>query len=432
MLETNNTIVACSTPLGYGAISVIRISGTKAIEIAEKMSRGDFSNKDLLIGEIALKLGFKEKCIFTIFREPKSYTGENTVEIACHGNPLIVEKIIEMSCEFGCEIAEPGDFTKRAYLNGKIGLEQSEAVMQVISSKSELSLIASQKSLNSGLRDQIEPFQRKLRNLRVKIEALIDFSDEDLNLQLNGIREELAEFKRSFTEFYNKTTSFNSLMKGFRVVISGRPNVGKSSLINAISTKKTSIVSEIPGTTRDAVSQEVIINGALFLFIDTAGIRNTDDKIELQGVEIAKKEKGNADLTIILEDSLKNLSNVDLGDNEIQVLNKIDLLEGYESRNIIGVSAKFGTNIEALKNQIFQKCLNSSNEELFSVSNRQNILIKEAGSEINSINEAALDRYIELTAESLKTADLLLGNIYNPISSDGLLGEIFSSFCIGK
>ena len=432
MSETNNTIVACSTPLGYGAISVIRLSGAKAIEIAEKMSQVDFSNKNLLVGGIYLDLGFSEKCVFTAFREPKSYTGENTVEIACHGNPLIVEKIIEKSCELGCDVAEPGEFTKRAYLNGKLGIAESEAVIQVITSKSELSLIASQKSLNFGLKDQIEPLQKKLRNLRVKIEALIDFSDEDTNIQLKGIREELSEFKHFFDEFHRKTDSLNSLMRGFRVVISGPPNVGKSSLINAISSKNISIISEIPGTTRDAVSQEVIIQGASFLFVDTAGIRKTDDKIEQQGVEIAKREIESADLTVFVSDSLNKSSNTAPGPNEIKVLNKIDLLETHEPKDILGVSAKLGTNIEELKDKIFKKCLNSSNEELFSVSNRQSLLIREARSEVCLIDEDNLDQYIELTAERLKRADVCLGNIHNPISSDGLLGEIFNSFCIGK
>ena len=432
MSETNNTIVACSTPLGYGAISVIRISGAKAIKIAEKMSQMNFSNKDVLVGGIYLDLGFTEKCVFTVFREPKSYTGENTVEIACHGNPLIVDKIIEKSCELGCDVAEPGEFTKRAYLNGKLGIAESEAVMQVISSKSELSLIASQKSLNFGLKDQIEPLQKKLRDLRVKIEALIDFSDEDTNIQLNRIKMDLTELRSLFDEFYKKTTSLNSLMRGFRVVISGPPNVGKSSLINAISSKNTSIISENPGTTRDAVSQEVIIEGASFLFVDTAGIRKTHDKIEQQGVEIAKKEIKNADLIVFVSDSLNKTSKTSLGANEIQVLNKIDLLEAYEPNNILGVSAKLGTNIEELKKQIFNKCLNSSNEELFSVSNRQSQLIREARTEVCSVDEGILDQYIELTAEGLKRADACLGGIYNPITSDGLLGEIFSSFCIGK
>ena len=433
MLKTFDTIVACSTPPGRGAISVVRIGGKESIRISEKII-GKSLKKSTQIVNFPLDNDLFEKCVLTIFKAPKSYTGDNIVEVAAHGNPLLVEKIINMYLSFGARIAKPGEFTERAFLNGKMSIDQSESVINVINANSDMALKAAHNSLKGGLKEKIIKVQDKLRATRVLVETLIDFSDEDINIYLKDVESNLKDFRDFCKNFLEFMVSSHSISNDINVAIIGPPNAGKSTLINAIVGKKVSIVSKIRGTTRDIVTSSCVIEGIRFNFKDTAGLRNTTHKIEKEGVKLSKKAIREADFVIFLVENEKDFKEFPYKNrkNVLFVINKIDVNDFTVSDKVIGVSAKTRKNLSQLKKTLVDEYLSSHNEELLAVNTRHLNAVKKAYSKISSIKPKLLLTNIELVAEELKECDDLLGRIYNPISSDELLGSIFEKFCIGK
>ena len=433
MLKTFDTIVACSTPPGRGAISVVRIEGKESIRISEKIVGKDLKNNTQIVN-FPLDADLFEKCVLTIFKAPKSYTGDNIVEVAAHGNPLLIEKIIDMYLSSGARLARPGEFTERAFLNGKMSIDQSESVINVINANSDMALKAAHNSLKGGLKEKIIEVQDKLRATRVLVETLIDFSDEDINIYLKDVESNLKDFRDFCENFKEFMVNSHAISNDVNVAIIGPPNAGKSTLINAIVGKKVSIVSEIRGTTRDIVSSSCLLEGIRFNFKDTAGLRNTTQKIEREGVKLSKKAIREADFVIFLAENEKDFKEFPYKNkkNVLFVINKIDKNNFIHSDKAIGVSAKTRKNLSQLKLALVDEYLNSHNEELLAVNTRHLNTVKKAYNIIRSIKPELLLTNIELVAEELRECDDLLGRIYNPVSSDELLGNIFKKFCIGK
>ena len=425
--------MACSTPPGRGAISTVRLSGKRAVNIIQKITRRKLKKKSCVL-EFPLEKDLKEKCVLTIFRSPNSYTGENVVEISTHGNPLIVEKVIQQCVNAGAFIAEPGEFTLRAYLNNKLTIDQSEAVIEVINANSLASLKAAQNSLNGGLRMRISKVQQKLREARVLVETLIDFVDEDVDIFIEEVKDKIDEFKRFFKSFDEDMKAYSSISNDVKVVVIGLPNSGKSTLINAIVGDKVSIVSEKAGTTRDVVSSACSIGGVRFLFKDTAGIRESSNQIEEEGVKLSKRALKSADIVLYLAEKeldFKKLP-VSKGKKNIFIINKIDINKSKAPIGGFAISAKTKKNLKSLKEELVKSYLSLDQAELLSVNLRHLNLIKQAFKKISLISPSLIVSNLELVAENLKNCDELLGDVYDPISSDDMLGQIFNRFCIGK
>ena len=433
MLSNRKTIVACSTPPGRGAISTVRLSGERAVNIIQKITRRKLKNKSCVL-EFPLEKGLKEKCVLTIFRSPNSYTGENVVEISTHGNPLIVEKVIQQCVNAGAFIAEPGEFTLRAYLNNKLTIDQSEAVIEVINANSLASLKAAQNSLNGGLRMRISKVQKKLREARVLVETLIDFVDEDVDVFIEEVKDKIDEFKRFFKSFDEDMKAYSSISNDVKVVVIGLPNSGKSTLINAIIGDKVSIVSEKAGTTRDVVSSACSIGGVRFLFKDTAGIRESFNEIEEEGIKLSKRALKSADIVLYLAEKELDFKKLPVfkGKKNIFIVNKIDINKGKAPIGGFAISAKTKKNLKSLKEELVKSYLSLDQAELLSVNLRHLNLIKQAFKKISLISPSLIVSNLELVAENLKNCDELLGDVYDPISSDDMLGQIFNRFCIGK
>ena len=433
MLSGKNTIVACSSPPGRGAISIIRLSGDKALSIIQKITKNKLK-KQISVVKFPLEKGLIEKCVLTIFRSPNSYTGEDIVEISTHGNPYIVESVINKCLDSGAKIAKPGEFTLRAYLNNKLSLDQSEAVIDIINANSKASLKAAQNSLEGGLKAKISEIQHKLRETRVLVETLIDFIDEDVNIYIEEVLSKINEFKRFFASFNEDMQTYSTISNDVKVVVIGPPNSGKSTLINAIIGKKVSIVNEKQGTTRDVVTSSCSIDGIRFVFNDTAGIRRTSDKIEKEGIKLSKKALKSADIVIYLADKENDFKKLPLikSKKNIFVLNKIDLSNKKAPEGGFAISAKTKKNLKLLKKALTKNFLKLNQEELLSVNMRHLELIKKAYKNVSLISPALVSSNLELVAQNLRNCDELLGQIYDPISSDDMLGKIFNKFCIGK
>ena len=433
MLSGKDTIIACSSPPGRGAISIIRLSGDKAFTIIQKVTKNKLK-KQISVVKFPLDKDLIEKCVLTIFRSPNSYTGEDVVEISTHGNPLIVEEVIKKCLKLGAKIAKPGEFTLRAFLNNKLSLDQSEAVIEIINANSKSSLKAAQNSLRGGLKTKISKIQDKLRETRVLVETLIDFVDEDVNIYIEEVISKIDEFKQFFASFNEDMKAYSSISNDVKVVVIGPPNSGKSTLINAIIGKKVSIVNEKHGTTRDVVTSSCLIDGIRFVFNDTAGIRKTSDKIEEEGIKLSKKALKSADIVIYLADKEIDFDKLPIikSKKNIFVLNKIDISNKKAPVGGFAISAKTKKNLKLLKEALTQNFLKLNQEELLSVNIRHLDLIKEAYKNIGLISPGLVSSNLELVAENLKNCDELLGEIYDPISSDDMLGKIFNKFCIGK
>ena len=433
MLSGKDTIIACSSPPGRGAISIIRLSGDKAFTIIQKITKNKLK-KQISVVKFPLDNDLIEKCVLTIFRSPNSYTGEDIVEISTHGNPLIVEEVIKKCLKLGAKIAKPGEFTLRAFLNNKLSLDQSEAVIEIINANSKSSLKAAQNSLRGGLKSKISKIQDKLRETRVLVETLIDFVDEDVNIYIEEVIYKIGEFKQFFASFNEDMKTYSSISNDVKVVVIGPPNSGKSTLINAIIGKKVSIVNEMHGTTRDVVTSSCLIDGIRFVFNDTAGIRKTSDKIEEEGIKLSKKALKSADIVIYLADKEIDFDKLPIikSKKNIFVLNKIDISNKKAPIDGFAISAKTKKNLKLLKEALTQNFLQLNQEELLSVNIRHLDLIKKAYKNIDLISPGLVGSNLELVAENLKNCDELLGEIYDPISSDEFLGKIFNKFCIGK
>lgn len=451
MSEINDTICAVATGNNPGAISVIRVSGKDAKEIVSKNFSRDLRNAESHKSYFGLFLWKGEpldEVLITFFQTGKSYTGEETVEIACHGSRYIQEKTLSILVEAGCRLAEPGEFTKRAFINGNLDLSQAEAVADLIASSSKASHDLALRQLRGGLSHILKGLRDKLIHFASLVELELDFSEEDVEF---ADRKDLIALVQNVLEYLEKTrNSFelgNAIKEGVPVAIVGAPNTGKSTLLNQLLGEERAIVSDIAGTTRDVIEETINFGGMVFRLIDTAGIRESNDTIESIGIERSKQSIEKAKIVITLADAsdAKSLMEVDRWVNELKethkqkhilkVANKKDISIGKISEQFNCISAKSGEGLEQLKEQLI-----SSIEEGYDMQNDiilTNLRHKEAiDKTIDSLSAAhnglISDVSGDFVAMDIRQAMFYLGSITGEISTDDLLGNIFANFCIGK
>lgn len=446
-----DTIVAISTTTGVGAISIIRLSGNEALNIASKVFTKDLTK----VQSHTIHYGFIEdgnekidEVLVTVMKAPKTFTREDVVEINCHGGVATTNKVLEVLLENGARLAEPGEFTKRAFLNGRIDLLEAEATMDLISSKAESARKISMSTLTGETSNLIKDLRNELVGIISNIEVNIDYPEyEDIEVLTNeNVLPSVQKFKEKLEEIIRKSEDSKVIKEGIKVGIIGKPNVGKSSLLNSLLEEEKAIVTDIPGTTRDIVEGSLIISGIPLNIIDTAGIRKTDDTVEKIGVEKSLKMIDTADLVIYIlnnnekmTDEEKELLDKTKNKKRIIVINKIDLetkLDKSLLDNYIEISAKENIGIDKIKNEI-KRLFNigeiSSNDMTYLSNARSIALLKKSLNNINEvIEEINNDNPIDIVELSLKDAWNNLGEVIGETYTDELLDELFSRFCLGK
>lgn len=446
-----DTITAIATPYGIGALAIVRISGKNAISAADSILRGkkrinEVASHTIHYGKIMDERNeLIDDVLVSVFKAPNSYTGEDLIEISCHGNPLIAQKIIAEILKHDVRIAEPGEFTKRAFLNNKIDLAQAEAIADIISSRSEASLRGARNQLDGILSKNLTFLRQSLLDTLSFLEIELDFAEEDIELIARGELIKKIESIIESIENLRKTYSFGKIFRdGVNVAIVGKPNVGKSSLLNYLLKESRAIVSHIPGTTRDIIREELTIDGILFKLFDTAGIRVSEDVIEIEGVRRSNEAVFNSDIVLFLNDVEQGFSNelfnelcqLGVQDRVITVVNKIDLGKTEEIPNSIEISALTGEGIGKLLQELKKKAIGTASysEKSAVVSNIRNYnCLKSALSSLKNAAVSARDGLSgEFIAVDLRNAIDSLGEIIGEVTSEDILNNIFSQFCIGK
>jgi len=455
---SKETIIALATPNGLGAISVIRISGKDAIITTDKLFKT--KNKKLLskqkthtvhLGHI-LKDGHElDEVLITLFKGPNSYTGEDTIEISCHGSTYIQQEIIDLFIDHGVRVANPGEFTLRAFINGKMDLNQAEAVADLIASENEGSHKLAMQQMKSGFSNDLKKLRSELLHFTSMIELELDFSEEDVEFAERGEFKKLViKIQSELKKLIHSFQSGNVLKNGISVAIAGKPNAGKSSLLNTLLNEDKAIVSDIPGTTRDSIEDSIIIDGIKFRFTDTAGLRETKDIIESKGIEKTKEKIGTAKILLYLFDindinineiksSLKTFERDDL--SIILIRNKIDLqnnnqtlLKELNNKELIEISATDPKSVSILKKRLVNEVdiLNPYTDVIISNSRHYEAL-KKALIAIKEVNKGLKSNISgDLLSVDIRRSIEHLGEITGEITNDDVLGNIFANFCIGK
>jgi tRNA modification GTPase len=439
-----DTITAIATAPGVGGVGIIRISGDKAYSICYQLTKKKPTPKVAQYTSFSYQGKLIDEGLVLYFPNPNSFTGEDVVELQAHGGPVILNMLLQAVINCGARRAQAGEFSQRAFLNDKIDLVQAEAIADLISSSTEQAAMAAQRSLQGEFSQKVSDVLKQLIELRVWIEAAIDFPEEEINFLADiAQQQKMKDLHSSLRKLMSQAQQGELLNKGVMIGIVGQPNVGKSSLLNLFTRNETAIVSDIAGTTRDVVKENINIHGIPVLIIDTAGIHITADKIEQEGIKRAKQILQQADIILQVVDSSKNietqldnLSDLPFTKKKIVVFNKSDIANRTIKlkENQIHLSAKTSLGFDALENKILSMITQEENiETSFSARARhiaqlQNTLESIAIAEYNFLNNQAG----ELVAEDLRQAQESLSQITGEYTSDDLLGEIFSSFCIGK
>ena len=448
----DDTIVAISTTTGVGAISIIRLSGEEALKIASKVFTKNLTKEKshtIHYGHVIDNGEKIDEVLITVMKSPKTFTWEDVVEINCHGGIATTNKVLEVILKNGARLAEPGEFTKRAFLNGRIDLLEAEATMDLISSKSETARKISINTLTGETSNLIKDLRNELIQIISNIEVNIDYPEyEDIEqLTSTKILPSINKFKKKLQEIIKKSEDSKVIKEGITVGIVGRPNVGKSSLLNALIEEKKAIVTDIPGTTRDIVEGTIIIDGIILNIIDTAGIRESKDLVEQIGVEKSLEIIDSADLVIfilnnneeITEEEKRLLKKVK-DKKHIIVINKIDLEKKLDRKKIedkyIEISVKENIGITEIKKEI-KKLFNmgklKTNDLTYLSSARSIALLHKALSSIDeALQEIEKNSPIDIIEFSLKVAWDYLGEVIGETYTDELLDELFSRFCLGK
>lgn len=430
-----DTITAISTPYGSGGIAVVRVSGPEAIAIVERLTCPLQSAKGYTIHHTTLHRNDEvlDDVLVSVFRAPHSFTGEDVVEIACHGSLFIQQEILRWLTDEGCRLAKPGEFSRRAFVNGKIDLTQAEAIADLIAAETKAEKDLALSHLRGGISDELVALRDRLLHFTSLIELELDFADhEELEF---ADRSELKTLAQEIdNRLGNLIVSFragNAIKNGISVAIVGPTNAGKSTLLNALVGEERAIVSDIEGTTRDTIEERIVIEGILFRFIDTAGLRETNDTIETLGIERSRKAMEKAQIIIYVEDA--NAPSPELpipeGKTLIKVLNKVDLLD----KPVEGISAKFGQ-IDILKQKLVEQAQKEVNHNGTIISNARHyealVRAKEAIDRVQKgLEEQLSGEFLSMDLQDCLTA---LGEITGQITSQEVLNNIFSKFCIGK
>jgi len=439
-----DTIAAISTPFGEGAIAVLRMSGPQSIAIADGVFRSKRRASELpprvqQFGAIADASGVLDEVLLSVFRAPSSYTGEEMVEIACHGGILVTRRLLGLLLERGARLAGPGEFTQRAFLNGKMDLTQAEAVMDLIRAQTDLGLRAATEQLEGRLGERICEIRAALLDLLAHVEAYIDFPEEDINpdtgaallARLESVRERIGLLLRTADQG-------RVLREGVRTVIYGAPNVGKSSLLNRLLGYERAIVSEIPGTTRDTIEEVVNLRGIPVRLVDTAGVRDSECAIERQGIARTLQHLERADLILHVVDASQPRTEA-AEPGRLLILNKIDLGEHPSWSGCDGVRISCLENargIEPLADAIFERAMGrgmTSGDFAIAINARHQACLKTAEQHAQAAEAAFVDGLsAEFIALELRSALDAVGDVVGRVETEDLIGKIFSTFCLGK
>jgi tRNA modification GTPase len=441
----NSTICGIATGNNRGAgVGIVRISGEKCLEIAQKILQkpataiqprfahyGNFYHNNEII----------DKGIALYFPAPHSFTGEDVLELQGHGGNIVMQQIMDAVLDCGATVAEAGEFSKRAFLNGKMDLAQAESIADMIASTSKRASKMALNSLRGEFSKKINTLREHIIQLRIFVEATIDFVDEEIDfIENNQVKQKLTTIKHTICDILNTSKNGAIIKNGINIAIVGKPNAGKSSLLNALTCEDSAIVSDIAGTTRDVVKEQIFIDGIKVNLIDTAGIRTSDDVVENIGIQRAKDEGSRADIVLLVFENGEqaDMALLQNNDNYILVENKIDKslttdIIHKNNENYVQISAKNRSGIDVLQTKILQKVgIEHIDEDAFIARSRHIGELQHSLSFINSSLENLEHLHIELVADDLTQASNHLGKITGKFSTDELLGEIFSSFCIGK
>lgn len=453
-----HTIAALATPPGMGAIAVVRLSGPEAISIADAVFQS-VRNKKLQkqpshtvhLGHLYDDQTMVDEVLVTVFHGPHSYTGEDVVEISCHGSTYIQQKLLQIVMNKGAKMAEAGEFTLRAFLNGKMDLTQAEAVADLIASEGAAAHRMAIQQMRGGISDRLSELRAQLVDFASLIELELDFSEEDVAFADRAALEKLLDnIQETLKSLIDSFALGNAMKNGVPVAIAGKPNAGKSSLLNALLQEEKAIVSDLPGTTRDSIEDTLYLDGIQFRFIDTAGLRETDDKIEAIGVERAKEKIGQSQLLLYVVDPTQNRpEEVNNAINELEtenlqtlvIINKVDLLSNDDqdmySNNLgkqthLFISAQTQLGLKELKQQLSNLVQGETFETIIS-NNRHYATLKDALEATLAVRKGLSDGLSsDLLAIDLRATLDHLGTVTGTVSTDELLGNIFANFCIGK
>lgn len=443
-----STIASISTPLGKGAISIVRMSGENALNVAlklfsaKKLTKENIEPRKMYLGNFEIEKNIYEKCLMVYFKNPYSYTGEDLVEFQIHGGIIITQKILQKCLENGVIMAQAGEFSKRAFLNGKISLDEAESIVEIIDSESESELKANLNLAKGSLFLKVKELQDILTNTLAKIEVTLDYPEEDVD---ETVREEIFKdvnfVEKEIDKILKNSENYTYIKNGINVAIIGKTNVGKSSLLNALLGENKAIVTNIEGTTRDSVEGFFFYNGIKVNLIDTAGIRESIDEVEKIGIEKSKESLKSADLVLLVFDGSEKLSKNDekikqycKGKTFITVINKTDKQRVVpKQENEIEVSAFENKNIEKLKEKIFNLIIKEeiNFNNLIITNERQINELKNAKLIIKDIN-LAKNRVLEIISMLIKNLWKTLGKITGNTENEDIINLIFSKFCLGK
>ena len=450
MLNDRNTIAAISTAQGQGGIGIVRLSGNDALKIAKKICSGKITPR------YAGFHNFQDESQETLdqgivlyFSNPHSFTGEDVIEFQGHGGQAVLESILSLCIKYGAKLAEPGEFTKRAYLNNKIDLTQAESVIDVINATTLQAVKSASYSLTGKFSIKINSLLEKIISLRVYVEACIDFPEEEIDfLEQGNVIEKLHNIIAEIDEILDVAKQSELLKNGINLVLIGQPNVGKSTLLNALAGTEKAIVTKIPGTTRDLITSQISIKGIPINVIDTAGLRETEDEVEQLGINKTWEAIQTAHVAVLLVDITKGsgdyeefiLNKLPKGIKKLRIFNKIDLVtreanvENNNNEIIIYLSAKLENGIDLLKNTLIERVSDNFHQD-----SEQSMILARSRHiyALNNVRQSVTKALInkessELLAEELTQAQHELSAITGDYTNDDLLGKIFSSFCIGK
>ena len=458
VLTQYDTIAAIATPIGEGGISIIRVSGENALEIVNKIFRGanlnkvashtihyghiiDYANKDVV-----------DEVLVTVMLAPKTFTRENTVEVSCHGGLLVTQKILQLILDNGARMATPGEFTKRAFINGRIDLTQAESIMDIIEAKTDRARQVAMKQLEGGLLFEIRKLRQELLNTMAHEEVNIDYPEYDMDdVTSKEMYDKAQQVIKEIDKLLATAQEGKVVRSGLATAIVGRPNVGKSSLLNYLSKEEKAIVTNIAGTTRDTLEEYVSLKGILLKLIDTAGIRQTDDIVEKIGVERSKRAITESDLVLLLINSSEELTEEDRrlleltqDKKRIVILNKADQVAKITKKDIQKITDSPIVTISVLKKQnmigleeaiksLFLQGITDSKSEVMVTNQRQNDLLRKAKQSLIEAIEAINDNMpLDLVQIDLKEAWDSLGEITGDTAPDELITQLFSKFCLGK
>ncbi|MEQ8198673.1 MAG: tRNA uridine-5-carboxymethylaminomethyl(34) synthesis GTPase MnmE [Clostridiaceae bacterium] len=453
-----DTIAAVATPIGEGGISIIRVSGNKSLEIVNKIFKGVNKNNLIDMKSYTMRYGFIvygeetiDEVIVSYMKGPKSFTAEDVVEINCHGGVISTGRVLETVIKSGARLAEPGEFSKRAFLNGRIDLSQAEAVIDIIRAKTDLSMKSALSQSQGKLSREINNIREYLLNVLALIEYDVDFTEDDEEPDETvpiRVSESLKKALKDIDDLLLNAEEGKIIRDGLKLVIVGKPNVGKSSLLNALLEEKRAIVTDVPGTTRDVIEEYINLDGIPVKIIDTAGIRETEDLVEKIGVEKSKEKISEADLVILMLDVSRSLEDEDMeiikhveDKKYIVLLNKVDLNNELNEKviedlkNKIYISAKTGFGLESLKDKIKELFFNGKIDgESVIVSNTRHkeALYRAKDNSLLALESIKNGDFLDLVSIYVTSSLKALGEITGSELEEDLVNKIFTEFCVGK